>query len=83
MLDRVRVTPVSNPGTLTHATAAACTIGPPPLPSPVCVGAQVSLEEMTEEERSQAKQEVVLLASLRHPCIVAYHESFIQDGCLQ
>lgn len=37
---------------------------------------------MSTTERDQAKQEVVLLANLRHPCIVRYEGSFIQDGHL-
>ena len=37
---------------------------------------------MTDAEADQAKQEVVLLSALRHPCIVSYRGCFIQDGHL-
>ena len=43
---------------------------------------KIPIFEMTEAERDQAKQEVVLLSCLSHPSIVAYHDSFIQDGLL-
>ena len=37
---------------------------------------------MSDRQRERAKQEVVLLSSLQHPCIVKYIDSFIQDGNL-
>lgn len=43
---------------------------------------KIAIGDMPEEERAQSMQEVVLLASLQHPCIVEYRESFIQDGNL-
>lgn len=44
--------------------------------------APAAIFEMSSDEREQAKQEVVLLANLKHPCIVRYEGSFIQDGHL-
>lgn len=43
---------------------------------------QVSIFDMAEAEREQAKQEVILLSCLKHPSIVEYYDSFIQDGHL-
>lgn len=46
---------------------------------------KIAIYDMSDTERDQAKQEVVLLSSLtaeRHPCIVQYKGSFIQDGNL-
>lgn len=41
-----------------------------------------AIAEMPPAEREHAKQEVVILANMRHPCIVRYEGSFIQDGSL-
>ncbi|RYY33421.1 hypothetical protein EON62_04245 [archaeon] len=41
-----------------------------------------AISDMSDDEKRQAKQEVALLSALKHPCIVAYHGSFIQDKCL-
>lgn len=41
-----------------------------------------AIGEMPPAERENAKQEVVILANMRHPCIVRYEGSFIQDGSL-
>ncbi len=43
---------------------------------------QVSIFDMADAEREQAKQEVILLSCLKHPSIVEYYDSFIQDGHL-
>ena len=39
---------------------------------------KISIAEMPSAERDKAKQEVVILANMRHPCIVRYEGSFIQ-----
>jgi serine/threonine protein kinase len=61
------------PHTASRTTRLAL-FAPPALPA--------AIYDMSDAEREQAKQEVVLLSSLRHPCIVSYKGSFIQDGQL-
>ena len=43
---------------------------------------KISFFDMADAEKEAAKQEVALLSSLRHPCIVRYVDSFIQDSTL-
>ena len=50
--------------------------------SPFWVVKKVAIFDMTPTEAAQAKAEAALLADLRHPCIVSYKESFIQEGHL-
>jgi len=40
----------------------------------------ISLAGLNEKEHENAHQEVCLLQALRHPLIVAYHNSFLVDG---
>jgi len=40
----------------------------------------ISLAGLSEKEHENAHQEVCLLQALRHPLIVAYHNSFLVDG---
>eukprot|EP00406_Dinophysis_acuminata_P005082 CAMPEP_0179237378 /NCGR_PEP_ID=MMETSP0797-20121207/14408_1 /TAXON_ID=47934 /ORGANISM="Dinophysis acuminata, Strain DAEP01" /LENGTH=526 /DNA_ID=CAMNT_0020944655 /DNA_START=136 /DNA_END=1718 /DNA_ORIENTATION=- len=40
----------------------------------------VSLADLTEHDQAFAHQEVFLLQALRHPLIVAYHDSFLVEG---
>jgi len=40
----------------------------------------VSLAALNEHDQDYANQEAFLLQSLRHKCVVAYHDSFIIDG---
>lgn len=44
------------------------------------VAKTVSLAGLNEKEHENAHQEVCLLQALRHPHIVAYHNSFLVDG---
>ena len=37
---------------------------------------------MSDRQRERATQEVMLLSSLKHPCIVEYRDAFTQDGNL-
>lgn len=37
---------------------------------------------MTPKEKKEARQEVVVLSQMHHPNIVAYRESFEQNGYL-
>lgn len=48
---------------------------------PLCLK-KISFFGMSDSEKDAAKQEVALLSSLRHPCIVRYVDSFIQDSTL-
>jgi serine/threonine protein kinase len=51
-------------------------------PSPYLVVKKLPMADATDKERDAAMLEVALLSSLRHPCIVEYRGSFIQDGSL-
>jgi len=44
------------------------------------VAKAISLAGLSEKEHENAHQEVCLLQALRHPLIVAYHNSFLVDG---
>ena len=41
---------------------------------------QVSVSRLTEKDRANALNEVRLLASLRHPNVIAYKEAFVEPG---
>lgn len=43
---------------------------------------RLPFDAMSEKERQSAMREVALLSSLRHPSIVEYYGSFIQDDAL-
>ncbi|KAJ1634819.1 NIMA-related kinase 1, partial [Pavlovales sp. CCMP2436] len=43
---------------------------------------QVDVSKMGQKERDDAKKEVKLLGSFKHPNIVRYRESFIDQGML-
>jgi NIMA (never in mitosis gene a)-related kinase len=38
------------------------------------------MQELTEKERSNALNEIRILASIKHPNIVSYKEAFIEDA---
>mmetsp|Transcript_102845 Transcript_102845/g.300031 ORF Transcript_102845/g.300031 Transcript_102845/m.300031 type:complete len:578 (-) Transcript_102845:88-1821(-) len=48
--------------------------------SQVFVAKCVSLAALNEHDQDYANQEAFLLQSLRHPFVVAYHDSFLVDG---
>jgi len=48
--------------------------------SQVFVAKCVSLAALNEHDQDYANQEAFLLQSLRHPSVVAYHDSFLVDG---
>ena len=41
---------------------------------------KVSLEPLSVKERQNALNEVRILASITHPCIIGYKEAFIDEG---
>ena len=43
---------------------------------------QIPVEEMSKEERVAAKNEVQVLSMLKHPNIIAYLESFVEEKAL-
>jgi len=49
---------------------------------PLWVVKKIAIFDMTPTEAAQAKAEAALLADLKHPCIVKYKDSFIQEGHL-
>ena len=40
---------------------------------------KVSLEPLSVKERQNALNEVRILASIQHPCIIGYKEAFLED----
>ena len=43
---------------------------------------KVNVQSMTPKEKSDALQEVAILAKLKHSNIIAYHEAFFHEDCL-
>ena len=41
---------------------------------------KVSLDKLSVRERQNALNEVRILASISHPCIVGYKEAFLDEG---
>ena len=44
-----------------------------------CILKEIGLTQLSRDEREDSKQEVGILASLSHPCIVRYIDSFIEQ----
>lgn len=43
---------------------------------------RIFVEDQSEGEQNDAMNEIRVLSSLQHPCIVGYHGSFLEDGML-
>lgn len=41
---------------------------------------KVKMEELSEKEKTNALNEIRILASIRHPNIIQYREAFIDDA---
>ena len=41
---------------------------------------KVSLQPLNEKEKQNALNEVRILASIQHPCIIGYKEAFLDQG---
>lgn len=61
---------------------SATLVQPRSNPSLHYVAKKILLDKLQEKERIGALQEADLLKSLRHPNIVSYIDSYIEDGVL-
>ena len=48
----------------------------------LCIIKEINMLELTASDRQMALNEVKIMASMDHPNIVAYHDSFERDGVL-
>jgi len=48
----------------------------------LCVIKTIDIRRLDKKEQLEAAHEVQVLSSLKHPYIVRYHESFVEDGTL-
>eukprot|EP00742_Colponemidia_sp_Colp-10_P003345 GILJ01003560.1.p1 GENE.GILJ01003560.1~~GILJ01003560.1.p1 ORF type:complete len:831 (+),score=160.17 GILJ01003560.1:100-2592(+) len=48
-----------------------------------CVIKTINVEELSEKDKNEARNEVRVLQMLNHPNIIAYQESFVHKGALQ